>query len=101
MSITIDTVVRKTNRAVWNQVKDGTKKADMSMQKCQKLFMAKISGFFIGSPDTGYQFVYLLYLICSSNASAIRRTENIFAALRKNGWQKPFWTRIKSTWKSC
>ena len=32
-------VVPKTNRAVWNQLKDATKKADMGMQKCQKLFM--------------------------------------------------------------
>ena len=25
---------------MWNQLKDATKKADMGMQKCQKLFMA-------------------------------------------------------------
>ena len=35
-------VVPKTNRAVWNQLKDATKKADMGMQKCQKLFMAAL-----------------------------------------------------------
>ena len=33
--------------------------------------------------DTGYQFIYLLYLIWSRKASAIRREENMFAALRK------------------
>ena len=33
-------VVPKTNRAVWNQLKDATKKTYMGMQKCQKLFMA-------------------------------------------------------------
>ena len=31
---------KEKNRAVWNQLKDATKKADMGMQKCQKLFMA-------------------------------------------------------------
>ena len=44
----------------------------------------QISSIFIGSLDTGYQLVYLLYLIWSRNASAIKRAaENIFAALRK------------------
>ena len=32
-------VVPKTNRAVWNQLKDAAKIAEMGMQKCQKLFM--------------------------------------------------------------
>ena len=35
-------VVPKTNRAVWNQLKDATKRAHMGMQKCQKLFMTAI-----------------------------------------------------------
>ena len=39
----------------------------------------------IGLPDTGYQFIYLLYLIWTRNASAIKRAENIFAALREKG----------------
>ena len=54
----------------------------------------QISSIFIGSPDTGYQFIYLLYLIWSRNAEAKKRAENIFAALRKNGRQKPFWIGI-------
>ena len=57
----------------------------------------QICNIFIGSPDTGYHFIYLLYLIWSRNASAIKPAENISAALRKNGRQKPFWTGIKST----
>ena len=35
-------VVPKTNRAVWNQFKATTKKGNMGMQKCQKLFMAAV-----------------------------------------------------------
>ena len=31
---------------------------------------------FIGSPDTGNQFIYLLYLIWSRNGSAIKRAES-------------------------
>ena len=39
----------------------------------------------------------------SRNASAIKRAENIFAALNseKNGWQKPSWTWMKSAWENC
>ena len=54
----------------------------------------QISSIFIGSPDTGYQLIYLLYLKWSRNASAVKRAENIFAALRKNGRQKQFWAGI-------
>ena len=39
-------------------------------------------------------YIYLLYQIWSRNASAKKQAENIFAALRKNGRQKPFWTGI-------
>ena len=55
----------------------------------------------IGSPDTGYQFIYLLYLIWSRNASAIKRVENIFASLRKNGRQNPFGTEIDRGINRC
>ena len=34
--------VPKTNRAVWNQLKDATKNGEIGMQKCQKLFMAAV-----------------------------------------------------------
>ena len=64
-------------------------------------YFEKISSIFNGSPDTGHQFVYLLYIIWSRNAWAIKRAQNTFAALRKNGQQTPFCTGIKSTWKSC
>ena len=40
----------------------------------------QISSIFIASPDTGYQFIYLLYLIWSRNASAITRTKNTFCS---------------------
>ena len=43
----------------------------------------------IRSPDTGFQFIYLLYQIWSRNAPAMKRAENIFAALgKKKGRQK-------------
>ena len=57
----------------------------------------QISSLFIDSPGTGYQFIHLIW---SRNASAIKRAKKIFEALTKNGRQKPFWTGIKSTWKS-
>lgn len=37
----------------------------------------------------------------SRNMSAIKQAEKVFAALGKNDQQKPFWTQVKSTWKSC
>ena len=33
--------------------------------------------------------------------SAVRKRAENIATLLKNGRQKPFWTGIKSTWKSC
>lgn len=59
----------------------------------------QISDIFIGSWDTGYQFIYPLYQTWPGNASVIRRTENIFTDMRKNDLVKPFWSRVKSTWE--
>ena len=46
-------------------------------------------------------YIYLLYQIWSRNASAIKRDENSFAALRKNGPQRPFWTGIDRGRNRC
>ena len=35
-------VAPKTNKAVWNQLRESTKKADNGMQKCQKMFMSSM-----------------------------------------------------------
>ena len=48
-----------------------------------------------------YQFIYLLYLIWSRKVSAKKRAEKIFAALRKNGRQKPFLTGIDKGRTQC
>ena len=61
----------------------------------------RFPAFFIRLSDTGYQFIYLLYLIWSSNASAIKQAENIFAALRTNGRQKLFWTGLDRGRNQC
>lgn len=47
--------------------------------------------------NKGYQFIYLLYLIWPRNTLAIKRAENIFAALRKKtadkSWFGPQWNQ--------
>ena len=57
----------------------------------------QISSIFIGSPDTGYQLIYLLYLKWSRNASAIKRAENHFChfcSSEKKWLTKQFWAGI-------
>ncbi|XP_074629361.1 uncharacterized protein LOC141886973 [Acropora palmata] len=64
-------VVPKTNRAVWNQLKDGTKNAGMGMQKCQKLFMAAMHAILEASRGAcgtiKANFVHALVLILPGN----------------------------------
>ena len=64
-------VVPKTNRAAWNQLKDTTKKADMGMQKCQKLFMAAVYAILEASRGAcgtiKANLVHALVLILSGN----------------------------------
>lgn len=62
---------KKKNRAVWNQLKDATKKADMGMQKCQKLFMAAMYAILEASRGAcgtiKANLVHALVLILSGN----------------------------------
>ena len=95
----------------FNVIFDNIKRSDsiqiacwclLIIQHYQKLtYRYQISSIFVGSLDTCYQLIYLLHLIWSRNTSAIKQPENILAALRKNDWQKPFRTGIKSTWNCC
>ena len=50
----------------------------------------QISSIFIASSDTGYQFIYLLYLIWSRNTSALNRAENIFQLWEKMAHKSRF-----------
>ena len=55
---------------MWNQLKDATKKADMGMQKCQKLFMAAMYAILKASRACGTikaNLVHALVLILSGN----------------------------------
>ena len=56
---------------MWNQLKDATKKAEMGMQKCQKLFMearsAILEAFRGKSGAIKANLVYALVLILSGN----------------------------------
>ena len=62
---------KQKNRAVWNQLKDATKKADMGMQKCHKLFMAARSAILEASRGAcgtiKANLVHALVLILSGN----------------------------------
>ena len=62
---------KKKKGAVWNQLKDATKKADMGMQKCQKLFMAARSAILEASRGAcgtiKANLVHALVLILSGN----------------------------------
>lgn len=56
---------------MWNQLKDATKKADMGMQKCQKLFMAAMYAILEASRGAcgtiKANLVHALVLILSGN----------------------------------
>lgn len=64
-------VAPKTNKAVWNQLKDQTKKLDTGMQKCQKLFLSSVYAILqaarTATGDMKTQLIHSIVLIMSGN----------------------------------
>ena len=73
-------VAPKTNKAVWNQLRESTKKADNGMQKCQKMFMSLMYAILqackVASGAVRDNLVHALVLCLSGNRELnIRRRE--------------------------
>lgn len=75
-------VAPKTNKAVWSQLRDTTKKLDSGMQKCQKLFLnaayAIIQASKTTTGETKTEVIHALVLImCANREMNVNRRENL------------------------